>query len=163
MSETWYNPTPGEKLGIDTEVDTRIGDDIAADVAADLPALVTAGVAAAMTAAAAAAAVVYDNGNSGASKTISAANGTRQKITLTASAPTLTVSGLTVGSYGEVLLYLIQDGTGTRLLPTFSPVARYGAAGAPTLSTAAGAVDIVRLFSIDGGTTLNVVLVEKGA
>lgn len=166
----WYEPTPGAKLGIDEEVDSRIGADISADVAAALPALVTAAVASAVataeaaeTAADLAAKVVFDNGNSGAAKAITRASGAWQKITLTASAPTLTISGFTAGSFAEITLYLIQDGTGSRLLPTFSPVARYGSAGAPTLSTAAASVDVVKLFSIDGGTTLDVVLVEKGA
>lgn len=105
---------------------------------------------------------IFDNGNSGAAKTISVANGKHQKIVLTASAPTLTLVGFTSGSYEEILLYVVQDATGSRLLPTFSPAATWGAAGAPTLSTAAAAVDIIKLSDFNGGN-VDAVLVEKGA
>jgi len=56
----------------------------------------------------------YDNGNSGTSKTITLANGQKQKITLTANC-TLTIdfTGATVGDH-QIEIY--QDGTGSRTL-----------------------------------------------
>lgn len=144
----WADPAPGEKVAIDAEVEASAGADVAAAEAAT-------------EAAELAAANTYDNGNSGASKTISFANGPHQKLTLTASAPTVTVAGLASGTYAEMALELVQDGTGSRLLPTFSPAADWGTVGAPTLSTVAGKIDVVKLTSFDG-VVLQAVLVEKG-
>lgn len=138
MTSHYYDPDTALKLGIDEEITSQGGTS------------------------ALAAAAVFDNGNSGSAKTVALANGSHQKITLTASGPTLTVTGFTVGQYGEVTLYVVQDATGSRTLPTFSPAADYGTPGAPTLTTAANKIDILKLSSIDGGTTLDVITVIKG-
>jgi len=60
----------------------------------------------------------YDNGNSGSTKTITLANGQKQKVTLTANT-TLTIdfTGCTVGDYQ---IRLIQDATGSRTLAAVS-------------------------------------------
>lgn len=131
----WFEPDAGEKAAIDEEIGSK-------KAAGD---------------------VIVDNGNSASAVAVSMAVA-RQKLTLTASAAVITLSGFpAAGTYAETTLELVQDGTGTRLLPSFVPAAHYGAAGAPTLSTAAGAKDVVKLSSWDGGTTVDVVLVEKGA
>lgn len=135
----WYDPTAGNALAVD--------DAIAQHAASS----------------AAAAATVHDNGNSGSAVSISRANGKYQKLTLTASGATVTVAGFTAGQYDEIILYVVQDATGTRTVPTFSPAGRYGSVGAPTLSTAAASIDILKLSSINGGTSLDITLVEKGA
>lgn len=105
----------------------------------------------------------HDNGNSGAAKAIDYANGPVQKITLTASNPTLTLSHFpAAGRVGRLRLLVKQDATGTRLLPTFAPVAVWGTPGAPTLTTTVNKTDVIDLFSIDGGVTIEAVVVVKG-
>jgi hypothetical protein len=59
----------------------------------------------------------------------------------------LTITAVPVG-VGDFQLRVTQDGTGNRLLPTFAPAINW-LGGAPTLRTAAGAVDIL-LFYCDG-------------
>ena len=63
----------------------------------------------------------YDNGNSGAAKTIDFANGYAQKITLTADC-TLTITAPASTKPGQMRLRVIQDGTGSRMLATSSVV-----------------------------------------
>jgi len=80
----------------------------------------------------------YNNGNSGASKTITLANGQKQKITLTANT-TLTIdfTGCTVGDYQ---IRLIQDATGSRTLAAVSGLSSsrwLGSATQPSHNTAA--------------------------
>ncbi len=80
----------------------------------------------------------YDNGNSGASKTITLANGQKQKITLTANT-TLTIdfTGCAVGDYQ---IRLIQDATGSRTLAAVSGLSSsrwLGSATQPSHNTAA--------------------------
>lgn len=80
----------------------------------------------------------YDNGNSGAAKTITLANAQKQKITLTANT-TLTISftGCTVGDYQ---IRLIQDATGGRTLAAISGLSAsrwLGSAAQPSHNTAA--------------------------
>lgn len=104
----------------------------------------------------------FSVGNSGATKTLNFANGPVQQVVLSASAPTLTIAGMTAGKYCRMRLLLKQDATGTRLLPTFSPAANYGTPGAPTLTTTVNKTDVLDLFSVDGGTTLKAVVVVKG-
>jgi hypothetical protein len=87
----------------------------------------------------------YDNGNSGASKTIDFANGQKQKVTLTANT-TLTISAPpAVGSYQ---LRLIQDATGGRTITWsgFSASRWLSSATAPTPNAAANGESIVSAF-----------------
>jgi hypothetical protein len=89
----------------------------------------------------------YDNGNSGASKTVDfAANGQYQKITLSAATPAITISttSLVVGKY---LLRVIQDGTGGRA-PTWVGFTNANCLGnvAPTIASGANAVTFVNLY-----------------
>lgn len=91
-----------------------------------------------------------DAGNSGSAKTVDFTLAPSQKVTLTASAPTIALkAGL---GLRRVRLLLAQDATGSRLLPTFSPAANYGTAGAPTLTTTASKIDIIDLLILNGTT-----------
>ncbi len=58
----------------------------------------------------------------------------------------------TAGSYQAVRLYLKQDTTGGRLV-TWPSSIRWAGGAPPTLSTAAGLVDVVHLGTLDGGQT----------
>ena len=88
----------------------------------------------------------YDNATSGAAKTVTLANGQKQKITLSANT-TLTISatGCTPGIYQ---LRLIQDGTGARAL-TWSGLSAtrwLGSAAAPSINAAPNGETIVSIF-----------------
>lgn len=82
--------------------------------------------------------------NSGSSITLDLANGSIQRITLTAST-TITMPTATAGK--SFLLYAIQDGTGSRTI-TWSTV-KWASATAPTLTTTANYWDIFQ-FVADG-------------
>lgn len=93
----------------------------------------------------------FDNGNSGATITISLANGNIQKLTLTAGC-TITLSNPPSGTYRSLMLFVFQDGTGSHTIAWPASV-HWGTAGAPVLSTAAGKMDKILLDTVDGGTT----------
>lgn len=103
----------------------------------------------------------YDNGNSGAAKTITLTNGQKQKVTLSANT-TLTISftGAAVGTYQ---LRLIQDGTGSRTLAWsgLSASRWLGSASAPAINSAANGETIVNIF-YDGANAVQS-LVKVGA
>lgn len=82
---------------------------------------------------------------------IDLANGNVFNLTLTGNV-TLSVTGATSGKACSFTLYLKQDGTGSRTV-TWPTGRRWAGGTAPTLSTAANAVDIVVFESLDGGTT----------
>lgn len=69
-----------------------------------------------------------------------------QKITLHGATPVITLPAAAAGL--ELVVYLIQDATGSRI-PTYATV-RWAAATAPTLSTAATSIDIVKFQCFDG-------------
>lgn len=93
----------------------------------------------------------FDAGSSGAAVTLNLANGNVQKLTLTANC-TITLTGPSTGAYRSMLLYVFQDGTGSRTI-TWPGSVKWGTAGAPTLSTAATKMDKILLDTVDGGTT----------
>jgi hypothetical protein len=93
----------------------------------------------------------FDAGNSGSAKTIDLANGNVQKLTLTAGC-TITLTAPATGAYRSIMLYVFQDGTGSRTI-TWPGSVSWGTAGAPTLSTAASKMDKILLDTVDGGTT----------
>jgi hypothetical protein len=130
----WFDPAPGQEQAITRALSQR--DDAGTDF--------------------------HDNGNSGAAITIDYDNGEVQRVVLTASAPTITVINMPVGKFARLKLYLKQDATGTRLLPTFVPAANYGTPGAPALTVTAAKTDVLDLTSVDGGVTLQVLTVVKG-
>ncbi len=87
----------------------------------------------------------YDNGDSGAEKTIDWANGNYQKITLTDGC-TLTFTA--PPGIGKLQLKVVQGESGSYTL-SFSPEIQWADRTAPTLSTAVGYVDIL-IFYWDG-------------
>lgn len=88
---------------------------------------------------------IVDNGNSGTSDTVTWTAGNMQKSTLTGNCTFTFVAPTLSGRYS---LTLIQDGTGSRLV-TWPASVRWPGGTAPTLSTAASAVDKVT-FEYDG-------------
>ena len=97
----------------------------------------------------------YDNGNSGASKTITLSNGQKQKITLTANTTlTISFSGATVGDYQ---IRMIQDATGGRTLAAVSGLSSsrwLGSATQPSHNTAANGETLLTIsVKADGSST----------
>lgn len=86
----------------------------------------------------------YNAGDSGASIAIDWANGQEQRVRLTASAPTITLSNPVAGTY--YVLHLVQDGTGSRLMPTITPTPKWDSGTTPTLTTTASRKDKLVLF-----------------
>lgn len=93
----------------------------------------------------------HDTGNSGATITIDLANGNVQKVTLTANC-TITLASPASGSYRSLLLYVFQDGVGSRTV-TWPGSVKWGTPGLPILSTGASKMDKILLDTVDGGVT----------
>jgi hypothetical protein len=74
-----------------------------------------------------------------------------QSVVLTANA-TITLTSPSSGSFRSLLLLVTQDGTGSRTI-TWPGSIDWGNPGVPTLSTAANAMDLVNLFTVNGGST----------
>jgi hypothetical protein len=87
----------------------------------------------------------YDNGNSGAAKTIDWGNGNKQKLVLTDDCVLSFAHPFGVGTF---TLKLQQDATGSRLV-TWQGDVLWPASTAPTLSTDPNAIDLV-VFYWDG-------------
>jgi hypothetical protein len=83
----------------------------------------------------------YDNGNSGATKTIDWTNGNKQTLTLTG-APGCTVTFTAPAGAANLVLLLVQ-GSGGSKTATWPATAKWPSGTAPTLSTTAGAVDMI--------------------
>lgn len=89
---------------------------------------------------------IYSNGNSGSTPTIAWDNGNLQSITVNAGA---TFSFTAPTHPGRFTIIITQDGTGhTYTLPTI----KWPGGLAPTLSTAAGAIDIISIIWTTGTT-----------
>jgi len=87
-------------------------------------------------------------GNSGTALTINWNNGSAQKVTMTGNC-TFTFTALeALMADNNLTLYLTQDGTGSRTA-TWPASVKWTGAAAPTLTTTAGATDIVT-FKWDG-------------
>lgn len=86
----------------------------------------------------------YNAGDSGAALTINWNNGQEQRVRLTASGPTLTLTNPVAGTY--YVLGLVQDTNGSRLMPTISPTPKYDGGVTPTLTTTASRKDKLILF-----------------
>lgn len=102
----------------------------------------------------------FDAGNTGAALALSLANGNVQKITLTANC-TITLTSPASGVMRSLTLLVFQDGTGSRTI-TWPGTVKWGSAGAPTLTTTASAMDMISLFTVDGGTNWYGALGAKG-
>lgn len=85
--------------------------------------------------------------------TVDLANGTTHRLTLTG-AVTLAVAGVdpAANRVSTVTLFLIQDATGGRTV-TWPAGTKWANGVAPTLATAANAVNAVTLTTLDGGTS----------
>ncbi len=92
---------------------------------------------------------VVTNATATGATTLNLANGNVFNLTLSGNV-TFTFSGATSGKACAFSIYLKQDGTGSRTVTW--PAAAKWSGGAPTLSTAANALDIVVFESLDGGT-----------
>jgi hypothetical protein len=90
-------------------------------------------------------------GNKTGATTLNLANGNVFSVTLTGNA-TFTFSGATASTACSFGLYVKQDATGSRTV-TWPASVKWAGATAPTLSTAANALDILVFETIDGGTT----------
>lgn len=102
----------------------------------------------------------FDAGNSGASTTLDLANGNVQKLTLTADC-TITLTSPAAGAMRSLTLLVFQDGTGSRTI-TWPGSVSWGDAGEPVLTLTASKMDIISLFTVDGGTTWYGALGAKG-
>jgi hypothetical protein len=92
----------------------------------------------------------FDAGNSSTAATLDLANGNIQKLTLTANC-TITLTAPASGAMRAMTLLVFQDATGSRTI-TWPAAVKWGNPGAPVLSTTASKMDIVSLFTVDGGT-----------
>lgn len=90
--------------------------------------------------------------NSGAAYTVDLANGNIVELTLTDNCTLSFSNPPATGKAGSVTLILHQDGTGNRTV-TWPASLKWSNATAPTLSATAAAIDIIQLFTTDGGTT----------
>jgi len=88
--------------------------------------------------------------SSGAAQTLPATANVHD-LTLTANC-TLTLPSLVSGKACAITVILRQDGTGSRTV-TWPGSVSWVTGSAPTLKTAASAVDVVTLFTLDGGTS----------
>lgn len=102
----------------------------------------------------------FDAGNTGAAITLNATNGNVQKITLTANA-TISLTNPASGVMCSLTLLVFQDATGSRSI-TWPASVKWGTAGAPNLTATASKMDMVSLFTVDGGTTWYGALGAKG-
>lgn len=91
------------------------------------------------------------NVTAASSTTLNLTNGNVFYLTMSASVTTLTLSGATSGKACSMAIYIQQDATGGRSIAWPSNV-KWASGASPTLSTAANALDIVVLESVDGGS-----------
>ena len=90
--------------------------------------------------------------NSGTAYTVDLSAGNVFNLTLTGNCTFTFSNAPASGKMGQCLLFLVQDSTGSRLV-TWPSSVKWPSATAPTLTTTAGAADILRLVTVDGGTT----------
>lgn len=102
----------------------------------------------------------FDAGNSGTAITLNLANGNVQKLTLTANC-TITLTSPASGAMRSLTLLVFQDGVGSRTI-TWPGSVTWGNAGAPVLTITAAKMDMISLFTVDGGTTWYGALGAKG-
>jgi hypothetical protein len=87
----------------------------------------------------------FSNGNSGTAATINWNAGQKQAITLTGNA---TFTFTAPNGVGNFIIRLVQDATGSRTVtwPTGTNGVKWVGSAAPTLTTAANAIDIVTFY-----------------
>jgi len=86
----------------------------------------------------------FNNGNSGVADTIDWNAGQKQKSTLTGAPPCVLTFTAPAGPC-NVILKLIQGGSGSQTV-TWPATVKWPGGTAPTLSTAAGAIDLISLY-----------------
>lgn len=91
------------------------------------------------------------NGASGTTQTLNVAVASIFDVTLSANC-TFTFSGAVASTGNSFTLYCRQDATGSRLA-TWPAAVEWSDGLAPTLSTAANALDVFTFVTVDGGTT----------
>jgi len=101
-----------------------------------------------------------DAGNSGTAITLNLANGNVQKLTLTGNC-TITLTSPASGAMRSLTLLVFQDGVGSHTI-TWPGSVKWGNAGAPVLTTTASKMDMISLFTVDGGTNWYGALGAKG-
>lgn len=95
-----------------------------------------------------------DHGATGLTETIDVAAGRVHTLLLDDTPVVLTITGWpATGTYGEVILVLTQDAGGSNLV-TFPAAAKWPGGTDPVLTTAGNAIDIVKLWTVDGGTSI---------
>lgn len=104
---------------------------------------------------------VSAHGNTGSTETFDPGAGNVHTATLDANC-TFTLTAPASGTSCVIELYLTQDGTGSRTVTWPGSVVWVGGS-APTLSTAAAAVDRIILETLNGGTTWFGVMVGSGS
>lgn len=103
--------------------------------------------------------VLHTVGSSGSAQTLPATANVHD-ITLSANC-TFTLPTLVSGTGSAITLILRQDGTGGRTV-TWPGSVSWISGTAPTLKTAPSAVDVITLFTVDGGTTWGGVAAGSG-
>lgn len=94
---------------------------------------------------------VSTNTSASGSLSLDLANGNVFSLTLTGNLTITNISGAVANKACGLALYIKQDATGGRIISWPTSVKWSG--GAPTLSTAANAIDAIVLESINGGVT----------
>lgn len=102
----------------------------------------------------------FDAGNSGAAITLDLENGNVQKLTLTANC-TISLTNPAASAMRSLTLLAFQDATGSRTI-TWPASVKWGDAGTPILTLTASRMDIISLFTVDGGATWYGALGAKG-
>ncbi len=90
--------------------------------------------------------------NTGSTYAVNLVNGNIFELTLTDNCTLSFSNAPTTGKAGSATLILHQDATGSRTI-TWPASVTWANSNEPTLSTSPSAVDIVQLFTTDGGTT----------
>jgi hypothetical protein len=105
--------------------------------------------------------VFFDNGTTGGAITADYNNGNCQKYTLNANS-TLSVTNFpNAGAYaGSMTIKFVQDGTGSRTM-AWPASFKFPSGTSNILSTPAGAVDILTVYTDDNGTTYDCNLIKQ--
>lgn len=94
----------------------------------------------------------FDKGDVSGAVTLALADGNVQRIRLTGNVTSLTINGTNSGKACSLTLICVQDGTGSRTI-AWGSSRKWAGGTAMVLSTAINAVDVVTMFTVDGGTT----------
>lgn len=92
-----------------------------------------------------------DDGDNTGATTIDYSTGAVHRVRMTGNI-TVTLTGSSAGVACSLTVYLVQDGTGSRTV-TWPASVKWANNIVPNLSTAANAVDVVVLETVDNGTT----------